>query len=287
MSRDPLLKDLRTLARTVAGDGIVLTVGGGYGLVLRARLVAERGSPTLSEMRLNARSTADIDCFLSAEVITDAAKTRALRSAIDALGYAPKAEFFQFTRSVDVHGSSREIGLDLLTGPLPVALRDRAVIKRPRVRPKGSSGLHAFLTEEAFAVETGAHRLDIGDGPDVVIVQIPHPFMFLLLKLFALRDRMAKADGATQKYHALDLLTLWAGMSEAEYEEAREMSRDHASHDALRQGREIIASLFSDGNAVGAVALAQQADALGARMTRNEVDRFVGDLRAMFDVGGA
>ncbi|MBK8649512.1 MAG: hypothetical protein IPN16_23790 [Gemmatimonadetes bacterium] len=123
-----------------------VTVGGGFGLLLRTRMVAERGAATLSEARLPARSTGDIDCFLSVDVITDGGKTQAVRNAIDALGYSPKpnAKNFQFVRSIDVYGQPREIGIDLLTGPIPA---ESLVVKRTsRVRPVKARGLHAYLT---------------------------------------------------------------------------------------------------------------------------------------------
>lgn len=286
MTSDPLFDDLRSLARTLATEGITLTVGGGFGLLLRAQLVAARGADRLSEVRLPARSTGDIDCFLSVDIITNGDKAKAVRNAIDALGYSPKpdAKYFQFARTVAMHGQPREIGIDLLTGPIPESSLERVRIKEPRVAPRHSSGLHAYLTEEAFALEYASHRLDIGDADGQVDVLIPHPFAFLLLKLFALRDRLPKGNDAKQKYHAFDLYAIWADMSPAEYAEVQALVREHRDHRVVREAGRIVETHFADFTAIGAVALVEQAIVHGHRPARDAVEQFMHDLRVLFPV---
>ncbi len=88
---DPLKEELRTLARELRGHGIPLIIGGGYGLVLRTRMIAESGSRTLILDFPSARSTEDLDIFLKAEVISDPKKTGAIRKALDRCGYGPVA----------------------------------------------------------------------------------------------------------------------------------------------------------------------------------------------------
>ncbi len=286
MSADPLLDDLRSLARRLATEDIVLTVGGGFGLLLRTRMVAERGAATLSEARLPARSTGDIDCFLSVDVITDGGKTQAVRNAIDALGYSPKpnAKNFQFVRSIDVYGQPREIGIDLLTGPIPAESLSRVKMSKPRVAPKGSSGLHAYLTDEAFAIAFATHHVNIGDAEGQVDVLIPHPFAFLILKLFALRDRLQKANDAKQKYHAFDLYAIWADMSPDEYHEVRDLVHEHSGHPVVREAAKIVATHFAQMDAPGAIALVEQAGAHGHHPTLDAVERFMRDLLELFAV---
>lgn len=286
MTSDPLLDDLRSLARRLATDGIVLTVGGGFGLLLRARMVAERGAATLHEAHLTARSTGDIDCFLSVDVITDGEKAQAVRRAIDALGYSPRpnAQFFQFARSIDLNGQSREIGIDLLAGPIPAESRNAVRFRKPRVAPRNTSGLHAYLTEEAFALTLATHRINIGGANSQIDVFIPHPFAFLILKLFALRDRLKKTADAKPKYHAFDLYAIWSGMSPEEYHEVRALVREHRSHAVVAESATIVATHFAQMDAPGAIALVEQAATHGHRPTRDAVERFMRDLQDLFAV---
>jgi hypothetical protein len=240
----------------------------------------------LETVRLQSRSTGDIDCFLSIDVITDGDKTKAVRTAIDALGYSPRpnAKYFQFIRTVEINGQEREMGIDLLSGPIPESLRPRVNVRTPRVSPRKASGLHAYLTEEAFALTHATHRINIGDASGDVDVLVPHPFAFLLLKLFALRDRLQKANDAKQKYHAFDLYVIWAGMSPAEYGEVHALGREHGEHPVVREAARIVATHFSDVNAIGAIALVEQAGAHGDHPTLDVIERFLSDLREFFPV---
>lgn len=286
MTSDPLLDDLRALARALAADGITLTVGGGFGLLLRTRMMAGRGAEPVETVRLQSRSTGDIDCFLSTDVITDGDKTKAVRTAIDALGYSPRpnAKYFQFMRTVEIHGQPREIGIDLLSGPIPESLRPRVNVRTPRVSPRKGSGLHAYLTEEAFALTHATHRINIGDSDGDVDVLIPHAFAFLLLKLFALRDRLQKANDTKQKYHAFDLQVIWAGMSPAEHAEVHALARQHGEHPVVREAARIVSTHFADVNAMGAISLVEQARAHGDHPTLDAIQRFMSDLRDFFPV---
>lgn len=88
---DPLKEELRTLARELRGRGKPLIIGGGYGLVLRAGMIAESGPRTLIPDIPSARSTEDLVIFSKAEVISDPEKTGAARKALDRCGYGPVA----------------------------------------------------------------------------------------------------------------------------------------------------------------------------------------------------
>ena len=96
MTNDHLLAALRDLARLLATDGIRVTVGGGYGLLLRATRRSQVESRTRLPERLPQRGTEDIDYFLDAEIVTSSERMSAIRAALDRLGYQPTVKFMQF-----------------------------------------------------------------------------------------------------------------------------------------------------------------------------------------------
>ena len=85
---DVLTEHLHALALAVKPHGIVLTVAGGFGLVLRERELARRGASTLRKTPMT-RSTEDLDVLLTAEMIVDAVCLSALRNTLDSLCTPP------------------------------------------------------------------------------------------------------------------------------------------------------------------------------------------------------
>lgn len=74
MTFDPLREQLRLLALNLQKDNIKLILGGGYGLVLKTEYIRRTQAVTRFEVIPEARSTNDLDLFLSAEIITNAEK---------------------------------------------------------------------------------------------------------------------------------------------------------------------------------------------------------------------
>jgi hypothetical protein len=127
-----------------------LMVGGGFGLYLKQRHLEETGDvDTLipGEAWPPARATEDVDLLLPTEIIAEIDEMRAIRTALDRLGYGPGVEHFQFTKRV----AAGKLKIDLLTCAPSGAEASKLHIKKPRVRPRGDVQLHACLTPEAQA----------------------------------------------------------------------------------------------------------------------------------------
>ena len=120
MNADPLIGQLRDFAQKLAAKNIRLIIGGGYGLLLKANQVQLIGARTRLERIPVARSTADIDVFLSTEVITDKTNMAAIRQALDEMDYSPVpgAEYYQFFRKLSLGGTTRNLKFDFLAAPV-------------------------------------------------------------------------------------------------------------------------------------------------------------------------
>ena len=96
MIQDPLREQLRLLALELQKDEIKLILGGGYGLLLKTEYIRQTNAVTRFEEIPQARSTNDLDLFLSAEIITSTEKIEKIRDALEKLKFEPVAPFFQF-----------------------------------------------------------------------------------------------------------------------------------------------------------------------------------------------
>ena len=172
MPVDPLKQQLYQLAHRLRSHDIPLIVGGGYGLLLKAKYIRELGERTRVDQLPIARSTGDVDLFLTASVIIDANSTDAIRSALDDLGYlpVPGAEYYQFYRDVEFGGTIRKTKFDFLSAP--ISGPDQALVKmdKRRIRPRKGTGLHAHTTPEAATIESNLQRVVIdGEEEDVAV----------------------------------------------------------------------------------------------------------------------
>ena len=279
---DLLGTELRRLTAALAPHGVPVIIGGGYGLLLRQQHVEASGEPTLRALP-EARSTNDLDVFLTVELVADAEKMTALRDVLHELGYEPidGAKYYQFARAVDYRGEARSLKIDLLAPPP----RDPAVLGRMkvdarRVRPRATTEIHAHTTPEAFTI--GEHVLALALGEEAPAeVLVPHPFSFLLLKLFAYRDRRHDETKDYGRYHAFDLYRVVAMMIEADFAEAEGL-RDRYLDDAIvREARAIVADLFYGAEAPGVLALLEHARTVLADVGRDDAAAFAGDLSTL------
>ncbi len=250
MADDTLRMALIDLVRAVSADGIRVFLGGGYGLYLKQIDLMETGQRTF--LPINAwprpRGTPDLDIFLPTEIVVDLANMVRLREVLDKLDYEPDpdAKYMHFDKKV----SQGNVRVELLTGPIGSDLRDRVQIKRPRVRPKGDVELHAYLTNEAVAIEVEPLSLPLDDGLSVLI---PNAFTFLLMKLHACRDRLDDENKQLGRHHALDVYRLVAMLTEAELELFRKLRREHRDNAAVKRAAEIVAEIFAATTGRGAL----------------------------------
>jgi hypothetical protein len=260
---DPLVTTLLDLDRAIDQTDFKLILGGGFGLYLKQ--LQRQADPNLRTLIPGQfwpvpRATEDLDVFLPTEIVIDLQRMRALRGALDALGFIPveEAKFLHFSKPWGAHG---RVKIDMLTGPIldPEALK-QIKIARPRVRPRGELELHAYLADEAIDFDQSLLPLSVpgvaSDGrPGEVTVYIPQPFTFLLMKLHAFADRIDDRRRDLGRHHALDLYRLVAMLTLEEYGQTRGNVERHQGSPAVRRASRIIVDHFSSPTAVGVLRL--------------------------------
>jgi hypothetical protein len=284
MNGDPLLSQLRQFAENLAAKNIPLVIGGGYGLLLKANYIQRMGARTRLEQIPIARSTGDIDVFLTSEVIIDKNNMAAIRQALDELHYSPVvgAEYYQFFRKVIVEGAPRNLKFDFLAAPVlgEQAKKVRADVRR--IRPRGVAGapMHAHTTPEALTVEEHLLTVNIGEADKRVEVFLPHPFSYVMLKLFALRDQIDNETKKFGRYHAFDIYSTWAMMTEDEFEQAEQLRATYSDLGVMPEAIGIAHTLFADENAKGMIRLKEHARLENVELI--ETDAFISDIRTLF-----
>lgn len=285
---DPLVSCLAELVAELDKENLPVILGGGLSQYLRGKFNGGR-SPRYP-FTVPARSTEDLDIFLSPRLIADAGKIEGLRRILAGLGYqvCPEARNFQFKKTIRVYGQPREVKVDLLAAPPAADDAARVTIKRPRIKPKGAEDIHAYLTDESEGLELGkipvpSALLSASLRLTNSILFIPSVFNFLILKLHAFNDRKDKADSDFGRHHAWDLFAAVAGMAEGDWTAAKAHLAAHAGRPYLKKAAGIRASDFSAKTSVGLLRLQDnEAYKRERAFYDNHLGPFIQDLAELF-----
>ena len=260
------IPDLQTalldLLHEVEGTEIRLIIGGGYGIYLRTEQVRRLDARTLLREWPEPRSTNDLDLFLRPELLIHSAKLKPLAGAIARLGYqvVPGAEKYQFVKAGPAGSQAGSIKIDILTGPRSRFKGTKVKTDTRRARPHPSVGIHAHPVDETPTLEDGLLTVTLkgklGSGePWQAEIFLPHPYTFLMMKLFAFRDRLDDADKEFGRYHALDLYTILATTSETEWREAVRFRDQRAEDPYIMEAGNLVSKHFSALDRLGMIRL--------------------------------
>lgn len=260
------MPDLQTalldLLYELQGSDIKLIIGGGFGIYLKAAHVRRLGTRTLLREWPEPRSTNDLDLFLRPELIIESAKLKPLGDALGNLGYeiVSGAEKYQFVKNGPGGSRAASIKIDILTGPQSVFQGTSVKTDARRARPNPSVGVHAHPVDEATTLEKGlltetlAGHLSSG-RPWNGDVFLPHPYTFLMMKLFAFKDRLNDSDKEFGRYHALDMYTILATTTEIEWRYALELRDEYQDQPYIIHSGGIVYEYFSALNRLGMIRL--------------------------------
>jgi hypothetical protein len=225
-----------------------------------------------------ARSTEDIDIYLGTEIITSIQKMAMVRDAILKAGFEPVTKHFQFEKRVPLGQVDVVLKVDLLAapvnGPDKVKLEMNSL---PRIRPRGIKKIHAYLTEEAVTLEEALCHIDISDDDSELMIFLPHPYTYLVLKLFAFRDR--KDDPRKGPYHAVDVYRIIGMMTEPEWGHAVKLAEQYGGNPKIKDAAAIVASLFSRPDAEGILQIRRY---LRDEYDPRNIDMMIDDLKVLF-----
>ncbi|MBV9997936.1 MAG: hypothetical protein JO015_02375 [Verrucomicrobia bacterium] len=251
------------LLNRVEGTDVQLIIGGGFGIYLKARHVGQDVRTLIDrEFWPEARSTNDLDLFLRPELLIASDKLKPLARAIESLGYrpVPGAEKYQFIKPSLQGTQAGSLKIDLLTGARSSFTGWGLRVDERRVRPRPSVGLHAHPVEEAPTLDrklvatTVSGRLSSGERWEGEVF-LPHPFTFATMKLFAFRDRRDDPSKDKGSYHALDLYSVLAAITEEEWRGGLALQNEFQRHPLVIEAGKLVRSYFVLPNDLGMIRL--------------------------------
>lgn len=278
---DALRADLCRLARRVDSGDVRLLLVGGYGILLKAEHLRANHLDTVAPT-LFPRATDDLDVLLTAQVVANINRMEAIRDALRELGYEPVTggEYYQWYRDLEAEdGSPSRLRIDLL-GQIP---EDRSEVKLSdrRMRPHDFEGLHAHPVVEATFVHERPTLVDVCPQPPAATVALPHPFSFLLLKLFAFDDRRDDPDVDYGRHHAFDLYRVVSMLTPEEWREVSELRSRYRENEVTRRARQLVREHFSDPETVGSLRLREHVRRSAVDLSTYPVDEFLDDLQEL------
>jgi len=253
---------LLDLLHEMEDTDIKLIIGGGFGIYLKTDHVQRLCMRTLLREWPEPCSTNDLDLFLRPELLIESAKLKPLAEAIAKLGYqvVPGAEKYQFVKPGPGGAEAGSIKIDILTGPQSCFQGTRVKADARRARPNPSVGVHAHPVDEAQTLEEGVLRKTLSgklssDEPWQAEVFLPHPYTYLMMKLFAFRDRRGDADKEFGRYPALDLYTILATTTEEEWGYGLELRDQYGDEPYVMEAGRLVSKYFSALDRLGMIRL--------------------------------
>ena len=264
--QDPLLYSLIELVQELDVDNIPVILGGGMSLYLRLKFIMPKVHRYPFDVQI--RSTNDLDLFLTSRLIADFKKVEELKQVLARLGYQALAEAknFQFAKTILLFGQRRTVKIDLLTAPPEEKDKSKVEIKKPRIKPKGIEGIHAYLTQEALGLEIGKQPVDTEKLSKSLrlkhqVLFIPSAYNYLILKLHAFEDRKNREDNMSDfgRHHAFDIFATVTRMGEDDWKIAREHLALHENEEYLKRAVIIRNENFSQLTDLGFLRLQENA----------------------------
>jgi hypothetical protein len=104
---------------------------------------------------------------------------------------------------------------------------------------------------------------------------------YLLLKLFALRDRVDDETKGRGAHHAFDIYRTVAMMISGEWEEAVQMRGRYAATEPVAEAGRLVEELFSSLEAPGMVRLREHARRVGEQLPPDNLRDIIDDLHEL------
>jgi hypothetical protein len=193
------------------------------------------------------------------------------------------AKNYQFVKPGPTDSMVGSIKIDILTGPEKAFDGSNVQVDDRRARPHPSVGIHAHPVNESPTLEEELLSIPIegtissGESWSGEVF-LPHPYTYLMMKLFAFRDRLNDSNKDFGRYHALDLYSILATTTETEWKQAQDLRNRFKTEETVSEAGHIVSEHFSTVESLGIIRLKE------SRYFRPELQLsdFISSLRQLF-----
>jgi hypothetical protein len=184
-------------------------------------------------------------------------------------------------KKIDYRSTPVDLKFDFLA---PSVVDPAIKMDARRIRLRTLHGFHARNTPEAITIGEATATIDLGTAEHPARVDLPHPFTYLVLKLFAFRDQHDNAEKDYGRHHAFDIYTTIALITESEWTEAIEIRRRYATEGILKEATQIATELFGSPTSIGMLRLVEHTRAGNIAIPNDQMKAMRSDLSAIFRV---
>ncbi|MCC6549623.1 MAG: hypothetical protein IT279_06095 [Ignavibacteriaceae bacterium] len=179
--------------------------------------------------------------------------------------------------------------MDLLSQPVGSKDLEKVVIKPPRIKPKGVEKFHAFYHREAEIINFGL--ISVSEKvPDALRGIFPNVFLpsamsYIILKLFAFRDRIQDEKKDYGRHHAYDIFASILDMDEDDWKTAARQSELQKDSQILKEAKMLAGQYFSAPDQLGIIRIRENVQFRSNRTIYDPViPIFITDLKELFQV---
>lgn len=111
---------------------------------------------------------------------------------------------------------------------------------------------------------------------------IPHPFTYLVMKLFAFHDRQEDEKKQHGSHHAFDIFSIIGSLTEWELKEAIEFGTTFAQDTIVQDAKQKVQELFTGTSPIGMIAIKTHGSYKS--MSENDYETFLKTLKEIFEI---
>lgn len=163
----------------------------------------------------------------------------------------------------------------------------RLKINFPRVRARNAPDtIHGRLTPEAININQEVTKIDVVYNDQSSMVYLPHPLIYGMLKLYALRDSIEDRERPRTfaQYHALDLFMILGLTTEDDWTSRTKIFETIRNHKRFQESQHIIEQYLDTMTSPGTIRLREFIDQHRPSIQSERVEEFLEDLRELYEL---
>ena len=163
----------------------------------------------------------------------------------------------------------------------------KVIIRKPRIKPKDVENFHAFFHPEAEVI--GINLIKAEDFVQAAAkdklknVYLPSALSFIILKLYAFRDRKDDESKDYGRHHAYDIFSSLLEMDSLDWSNSKLQKKFLLGKTVFCEAQSIIEECFTEESLIGIIRLKENKLYYRDKEVFDQyINNFISDLRELF-----